>query len=226
MRRGIGSIPIYLAVTLMFAGAPASAQRWSESSVTPTGRSGYDDRFDARILILGNREALYGLKWAESGDKPCHLILLSRNLQNGNETRPASYQFDICGGTAQPVRYVPPPNPSAGPSPPLPGFAIGSESRTVEFTRPRFFVRGIRVCANAGNHRLKGIELHAGRVRKESWQVDPPNADESAQMFGCGGNEWRNRRFCPDGKVAVGVVVHYDTLFMTGLELLCGRVQP
>jgi hypothetical protein len=206
--------------------SPAAAQRWLDSSVSATGISGYDDRFDADIKA-DSRYALYGLQWSESGDKPCRLVLLARNIEDGNDTRTASYQFDICGGAWNPARYVPSVPTDFESAPPTPGFTLGeAPTLKVEFSRPRFFVRGIKACANRGNHRLKGIQLNAGRIRKPSWQVDPPNAEQSEKRPNCGNRDWHNQRFCPDGKVAIGARVHHDTLFITGLELLCARVVP
>lgn len=225
MQRTVTRTLVLIVVSALWA-SPAAAQRWLDSSVSPTGISGYDDRFDVDIKT-GSRYALYGLQWTESGDKPCRLVLLSRNIDNGRDTRTASYQFDICGATGNAVKYVPSVATDFDAAPPSPGIVL-SEAPTlkVEFSGPRFFVRGIKACANRGNHRLKGIELNAGRIRKPSWQVDPPNAQESEKRPNCGNRDWRRQRFCPDGKVAVGVRVHYDTLFITGLELLCARVVP
>lgn len=197
-------------VLLTLTATAVEAQQLT-GSASPTGISG----FTSVLGRMGGPSgfALYGIAWDETQNKPCRLWLLVRNLRDGTNTRAAEPALDMCGRERFYLGSVAIP------------LGLGGNRRADFATSPRFFVRGIAVCANSGNHRLKGIRIYPARVQPDGGPIGTNGQMVEAKQPNCGNNEWRSPVFCPSGQVAFGLLLHTDRGSLTGLGLRCRAVE-
>lgn len=165
-------------------------------------------------------KALAGLRWEEKVDVPCTVTVILRDLDNGEAvlgTKPGHERDGVCGmtTTAAPffARAI--------------GEILGNNERQVYLTRNRRFVRGIQVCQNSGNRRIKGVRIFPARVSLAR-EVTVVNGRQEAKMPGCGTDEWRNPVYCEDGQIAFELKVHFADIAVndkrhkiTGFSLYC-----
>ena len=189
---------------------PAAAQQFT-GDASPTQISGYRN-------VLGRMEGqagfgLYGIAWDETQNKPCRLWLLTRSLTDGTDRRVADSVLNMCGRESFLLMG----------SIPIP-LGLGGNRRADFATNPRYFVRGIQVCANSGNNRMKGIRIFPGRVRPNGGPIGTNGQRVEAKQPNCGNNEWRSPVFCPQGQIAFGLLLHTENGSVTGLGLRCREV--
>ena len=192
-----------IAVTLLLclaAAEQAAAQAFEDDSATITGVSGHRGSRH-QIGTTGNR-ALYGVSSFETSGAPCYVLLLQRELGDGQAMSSSTASaVGPCKGSILPTMY---------------------ENRVHFEGNPRYFVRGIEVCTRKSNQRLKGIRIHAARVPLDTRKVIPVNAKDMDDRPNC--NQWHDPVFCPSGTVAWGLNLHYGDKGITGVGLRCKKV--
>ena len=87
---------------------------------------------------------------------------------------------------------------------------------------PELFIRGVKVCQNKKNNRIKGIKIYSAKV-DAAGKVTKGNPEDEFKRPNC--NDWKNGVFCPDNKVAVGAIGHYSDKGFVGLALRCQAVE-
>ena len=218
-RAGARSISALVVVAWLLAAGPMDGSAQIYDPYTPatiTGVSGYPGLTE---LVDATREfGVYGVAWAEQSDIPCSMSLLERRIDDGQNT--AARTLDLCGRES--------------------GFRVlglvwvptGGASRQADFAGAgRRFIRGIQVCANPGNKRMKGVRIFAARVALGDGTVTTVNAQKEAKMPNCAPDEWDDPVYCPAARVATGIVVHYVGRRgrimnkVTGLSLQCRTLR-
>ena len=181
----------------------------TDSETAVSGTSGIKHQA-SMTKVTSNRDAVRGLEWLESGDLPCRLQTLVRDLNDGTDTATGWY-WERCPG----------------------GF--WGNKKVVSFDdNPRYYVRGLAVCdsKNKGNDRIKGIKIYPAKVWKTKEQVDAIGTPVTATHSNCGA--WKPAVFCPSGAVAHGFIFHteLDTSVMggsgnsaIGIALKCAEVN-
>jgi hypothetical protein len=92
-----------------------------------------------------------------------------------------------------------------------------------KFDDGQHFVHGIRVCTSGPIPRVKGIEIYATKVNEDG-TISGQGVSERFVASGC--SAWSPTRFCPAGKVAVGVLSYFtDGGGFSGLALQCMALQ-
>lgn len=200
-------IPLTAIIPLLFSTA-GHTQQFADKSASVTGVSGH--RGDDQQLLSVSPLGLNGLAWSESADNPCMFRLLTRDLANGRDT---GYGAEFDGLDC--------PNPVPGAIPAFPW------SEDVNFNgNPRYFVRGVAVCNNnKKNQRMKGLRIYPAKVWTTKQQIDELGKKYSDEHALANCRTWSNPVYCPEGKVAFGVVVHYTRDGITGLALRCKTVE-
>lgn len=178
---------------------------------------------------------LYGARFLERSDEPCHVIALFENLRdNGNDENGV---WSACGSGENPRSDS---NAAVG---------FGDLSGL----DPRAYVTGVDVCIN--NSKIKGVRFVGMRITKRG-RIRPiqpppvavgsgtavaftPNRTEPAEPLfwrtNCGGassNKWRGLVTCPSGSAATALIVHHvanpdhaTRRQATGLQLECRTVE-
>ena len=203
--RTLISLATIFALLLSSAG---NAQQFADQSASVTGVSGHRGDYQQRLSVspLG----VHGLAWSEAADNPCMFRLLTRDLANGQDTGFGA-EFDALDC----------PNPVPGS---FPAFTWGED---VNFNgNPRYFVRGVAVCNNnKKNQRMKGLRIYAAKVWATKPQIDELGKKDSDEHALANCRTWSDPVYCPEGKIAFGVVVHYTQDGITGLALRCKTVE-
>ena len=186
----------------------AAAQSFKDGTAGPTGVSGH--RSESQQLLNASPLGLTGLAWHEARDNPCGFRLLTKDLQKGR---------DVGFGEAFTGFDCPKPLPGG-----LPPFPWGED---VNFSgNPRYYVRGVAVCNNKkSNKRMKGLRIYPAKVSPNKAQIVELGKAASDEHKHTNCSDWDDPVFCPDGKVAFGVIVHYTHKGITGLALRCKEVQ-
>lgn len=105
----------------------------------------------------------------------------------------------------------------------LPGAGLGtSTAKSVRFTGESLFVRGVKVCTTDDNHRIKGVKIYSAKVNGDA-TIEKGNPEQEFSLNNC--KTWHNAVFCPDDKVAVGVIAHSSDKGFTGLALRCQALR-
>jgi len=174
--------------------------------------------------------ALYSLRSLEKGDQACYientsdlfrLPLTDENPWNSHEFRTDS--ADRCGG----------PHPGDA----VTAAAMPTSDYLVEHQHDQYqtLVRGIRICMNNDNSRLKGIEVRgrsvganmANKFLLQDTPLDPDKA--SGARANCHDDGWQRWVDCGAGEVATAAVVHFEAgeppRAVTGLALECAPVK-
>jgi hypothetical protein len=206
-----------------------------------------DDR--VRNLMAPEGGWLVGIRMGEWSDDPCSLDAYfateawatSRSTQD-DEIRGGELEvrFDQCGETGESAL-----------SAHLLSFAKTSNSFTYDYPLALYgddevphAINGIQVCQRESNDLLKGLRILGGTLDLDDTPVDVEQIMTMVPDISTGGlrearalkvferpncNAWHTERSCPEGQVATGVEVHYNTASsgraqITGLALHCAEL--
>lgn len=190
-------------------------------AVTPTVVSGFAGTTFTLGIPQGTR-AVYGLWSVERGDKPCYVASLTENVNDSNDDSGAIK--NLCGA-----------NPTSN--------EMKAEFGDTKFAK-RTFIRGLRVCMNNENTRVKGFQIRGRKIDENGNISDLPArySDSSGssglsplvdlnapgdQRPNCGG--WKKWVECPDGQIATAITAHFGAgstpRSLTGIALQCRSVS-
>jgi hypothetical protein len=212
-------LAVVVATVSVVGASPANAQH-TVNPVAVTAVSGYSS---SSTTTIGPWEAgfgaLFGIRWTELSNKPCHFVVEIRNLETGTPSSHSNDSVDLCE----------PNEPSAFDLVGTIHMVLGDVEealwKTASFeSNPRYVMRGVAVCTNGNaNHRLKGIRVYAAKVWKSSDQVDALTITEQRSRPNC--DVWASPVYCPANNVVTELVVHHTNGAATGLGLRCRPVQ-
>ena len=199
------SLPVIssFAVAILVAGSAFAAIKVvvKDDSLNTTKVSGVSGKKKSDIHG-GDTAALMGIKVTESTDKPFRIDLMyhwfPQYLVENHGIGAADGRVELDGNW---------------------GFST-AQPKTVAFPGDHMFVRGVKVCTNRKNTRIKGLKIYSARVG-DNGTVTKGNPEDEYTQTKCA--KWHAAAFCPDGQVAVGVVAHYadDNAGFSGLALKC-----
>lgn len=214
----------FLGFALLCVPAPAEAQRRATSGQEWTAISGGAGTASFTLdSSSSSSEAIAGVRWRENVDVPCTVWALLRDLRDGTArvgSESGEEADSVCGLPDHVVSMFL--GPVLAP--------LGSDDAQAFISRNRRVVRGVQVCRNSGNGRVKGIRVYAARVTT-SGDVSVVNGRQEDKKLGCGNNEWRQAVYCPPNKIAFGLRVHHEPTArgrqdkITGLSLSCWGVR-
>ena len=150
--------------------------------------------------------ALYEIRIAERGDRPCDIdVFGTRGTYTGSTVHEGFGSG--CRGTARSRRSVGAPARPRG--------------------SPRAVIRGLQVCSNdrgGDRYRIKGLRVWmANAIESGDGQVvDVPGAPRQFARSNC--RKWEQQRMCPGRQVMIGVRAYYKAGSLTGLAPVCGRL--
>lgn len=220
-RQGI-TLRAVLAASLFAVMPPAFSEMamWLIGPVTPTGISGVDGTSFTLGLPEGTH-GVYGLRSAERNDKPCYIAAMTENVNDFKEDSEATE--NLCGA-----------NPT--------GSEMKVEFGDIEFA-PRTFVRGLRVCMNSENTRVKGIQIRGSVIDADGKLSDlPPRYPDSSASSGVSSmadlsapidlrrtcDSWQKWVECTERQIATAVTALFEPgsnpRSLTGIVLQCRTV--
>lgn len=167
------------------------------------GLSGYSGSFltcdigeDFSLDDEDDEFALTGLSIVEVNNKGKALNLFGREMGIGDSDNPL-VATDTIGGA----------------------IIVGSVNE-VQLGTNRY-IRAIRVCNNNNNdHKLKGVEIKSAYITSTDYVSE--SVTDIYEQPNC--DTWDSWVTCPEGEVAVGVRMNYETDWFVGMELKCAEV--
>jgi CubicO group peptidase (beta-lactamase class C family) len=175
----------------------------SPTDVAATPISGYDAA-QQTVKEPGDSAILSGLDFDEVGDKPCYIRSHWWRSTTDNIEQEFTTDFNICPRRVDGDKSA--------------VYADARDSKTG--------VRAIQVC-NTGqnNHRVKGVKIFGALVdRDQNGTVASSGTMRSFERTNCK-EPWKPMRECPDGKIAVGLIIEHSKDEVTGLGLRCAQVR-
>lgn len=187
-------------------------------------------RNEVRVIVNAStpRRGIYGLKYGERRDHSCFIEVFREKLSEAGTD--FSSALDLCGNngpTTRSTRFV--------------GFPDPVTPQAVNQPDQHAFVRGIEVCFNKNQTRIKGIKLFGTRVDPVTGELGPvsgsvvpvgvsslPQSQSDKHVRpNCDAARWQDPVFCSDGHVATSILAHVSPgsspREIVGLELRCRR---
>lgn len=194
----------FLAITAVSVVAYATTLSILDSDASTTGVSGTSGELPQYVGHNGPYQGVYGISIGEVTNVPCDARVMTRHINNGNQqVRSLDRSCD--------------PNQGA--------------FRTVEFTNQNRYVRGVQVCQQQSNGRIKGLRILGGDIDPNTGELTIVNNTQEFSRPNCNDN-WRPARTCPVGKIASRVIFHsnatgvWSYFSLTGVQLECRSVVP
>ena len=189
-------------LTLASATAVASSLFILDERTTTTQASGSTgDLVNNRVGPDGglNYQALYEISMWEDGDHPCKIQVKSRHL---NTYEGKSATENECTS------------------------ANDGTKKTISFTDSDTYIRGVQVCLNNSNDKIKGLKLYGTKLNRSTGRLENLSGSKSWERPNCNGN-WKTVRYCDAGMVAVAVEAERDIYYkdFKGLRLQCKAVE-
>lgn len=98
--------------------------------------------------------------------------------------------------------------------------------KNVAFTNSDTYINGVQVCLNSKGDRIKGVKVFGKKLNRSNGSLSDAGS-KKFERTNC--KTWKTIRYCPAGKIAVGVKVSYTRQSLIsdefgGLALVCRTV--
>lgn len=98
--------------------------------------------------------------------------------------------------------------------------------KSVSFTDSNTYINGVNVCLNSKGDRIKGVKIFGKKLNRSNGSLSDAGS-KKFERTNC--KTWKTIRYCPAGKIAVGVKISYTKQSLIsdefgGLALVCRTV--
>ncbi len=198
---GLCSVMVFLCTLFAYAGETETQISWSGGYWLDVSGFEGEEKFSWQATA---NHALVGLRWWEKEDKPYTIASYYRQLCDETQTCKDEW------------------------SDPMPYDYSEFKSGHTALLNADLYVTAIQVCTtdkkNTAENRIKGIRVWGARINKEG-QFEASDKMVEAKLTNC--SQWRTKRSCTSGSVAIGYSVYHerqDYGALTGIKLQCAKL--
>jgi hypothetical protein len=201
--------PALALMTLMSMGYGVSEASANVALTGEESRTQFSGKYDKSVTIIGSdtdSQGMFEIEAAESGDYPCHFKIRRRDFDSLSNSQYANGGDDnrSCDWTSK-------------------------SKEVLSFSDTDTYIRGVQVCLNGNETRVKGIRVFGARLNRATGALANVSGNKEFVRPNCKQNDWKAAVYCPVGQVATKLRIsstgRYGSMVETeGLGLLCRAI--